>query len=163
MNKARHASRSPSSLGLGAEMFSLHRLPTSLPRAGAQQALPPTSCPAPGAQGRLPLSSSGWHGQLWAAHSHPAAQLAFSAFLPTANCQECSRCLPAKSGPAVPSGPDPPASQRSQGYALDLSLPVCHPAVGLKPGVGGRGSSSSQSGRSRNNRNLVSNSGGSLR
>ena len=48
MNKARHASRSPSSLGLGAEMFSLHRFPTSLPRAGAQQALPPASCPAPG-------------------------------------------------------------------------------------------------------------------
>lgn len=59
-----------------------------------------------------------------------AAQPAFSTFLPTANCQECSRCLPAKSGPAVPSGLGPPAGRGSQRDTLDLSLPPGHGGVG---------------------------------
>lgn len=49
---------------------------------------------------------AGPHPQL---RSSPEAQLAFSTFLFTANRQECSRRLPAKSGPAVPRGLDPPS------------------------------------------------------
>lgn len=110
MNKARQASRSPSSLGLGAEMFSLHRLPPSLPRAGAQQALPPTSCPAPGS----PRQASSV--LLW------VAQSALGCTFP----------------PCCPAGPVPGENDlegRARGFRTSVpSPPPAHLALLRKPG-----------------------------
>ena len=87
----------------------------------------PTACRGQGAS--VPAEAPGPAPPAAAAFL-PAAQPAFSTFLPTANCQECSGCLPAKSGPAVPSGPGPPAGRGSQRDTLDLNLPLGHRGVG---------------------------------